>query len=711
MLINRAPGRVDVELLGHGRGRAAARRISSVLALGAVACAALGGLGAARALAAGPDTPYDVSKIAAPDPQLGGRFGDRMVRAGDLNHDGVEDFWVADYRQGFAGLASAGAVYAISGKDRSVLYRIDTPEPQATMNFFGGFGFRITNLGDVNGDGVDDLAVGSVTHNVNAITGEGCQAGEPNCNVGQGKAWVFDGATGKLLYALNNPVPQANGGFGNVGTAGDINGDGVSDVVVGAYLNDVTVDGSNNVIPGGAGCGNTTPIPANCRKDQGQAFIFNGKTGALLRTLNLPPSDVQPASCNTAVEPSPPGTPCGNFGIITQGPGDVNGDGVPDQYISAWTYNYDTTSAPPGAPCSVGAAGCNAAQGRIYLFSGRDGTLIRHVDDPEPQAGALFGLQLVEAGAPGDVNRDGHADLYGMGFLQNGPAGPGEGKSWVFDGASGRVLYALNDPTPEAGGQFGYSLSRTDYDHDGDPDLYVGASPHHVIGTTQSGGTKVFDGQDGHLLKILNLPASDVQPGTATDQGPELGTSVVALGDVNGDGEPDFVAGAPGIDSMFQDEGRVYVFLSRAAPPNVTNYGVTNKAFLVGRRSTPRVGGAARAPKHKTGTTFKYTLSDAATVEIVIAQRVGGRHKGKQCVAPTPKLRRAKRCIRSVLRGILTRASHAGVNSVAFSGRIGTNALKPGSYSATLTARRPGATNSAEHISKPITILFTILGG
>ena len=143
-----------------------------------------------------------------------------------------------------------------------------------------------------------------------------------------------------------------------------------------------------------------------------------------------------------------------------------------------------------------------------------------------------------------------------------------------------------------------------------------------------------------------------------------------------------------------------------ATPPTVTHFRLTNKVFVVGRAFTPLFGSAAaiRHRKHKIGTKFKYTLSEAATVEIAISRRLPGRRRGKSCVAPAKKLRHAKACTRIIARGTLTRTSHLGANRVAFSGRIGSRALKPGAYQATLTA-----TDSAKLTSKPQTIRFTIV--
>jgi len=139
--------------------------------------------------------------------------------------------------------------------------------------------------------------------------------------------------------------------------------------------------------------------------------------------------------------------------------------------------------------------------------------------------------------------------------------------------------------------------------------------------------------------------------------------------------------------------------------PVVSGFGLTNNPFVVGG-STPTFGRAAakNTKRHKKGTTFDYTLSEAGTVRVVISQAGSGRRQGKRCVTPTRKLRKARACTRIITKGTLTRTSHQGSNRVAFSGRIGSRKLVPGRYQATLTA-----TDAARNASKPQTIAFIIV--
>nr|MBA3748255.1 FG-GAP repeat protein [Solirubrobacterales bacterium] len=496
-------------------------RTARLIVLALVSTAVAGTL-ASSALAATATTPYDEIAVDTPDPQNTGRWAERIVMAGDIDDDGVDDFFVAAPSHTIGANNNAGRVYLMSGKTRGLLYRIDAPEPQADAQF----GFFISAFGDANGDGELDIAIGTDAQDVGA-------------NVNQGKAWVFSGESGGLLYALDNPNPQPDSRFGSrIGSAGDVTGDGRSDVILGA---------SNNDIPAGCAVGTTDlTIPAGCYRNIGQAYIFNGATGAPVRTLNVPVADRPGASCFTG---------CGSFGIAVQSPGDTNANGVPDQLV--------------GASSLTTALG--SAVGRMYVFEGATGALRVRVDPPEPQPGSNFGFQDATPGSPGDVNGDGRADLYANGFTHNGPAGPGQGRAWIFNGITGALIRPLDDPAPTEGGQFGWTVAVTDYNKDGVPDQYVGQSPHHVPQANDNGGSYVMDGRNGQLLRAFELPAVDAPQGTTTPAGPRLGWTLAAAGDLNADGEPDYIAGAPFTDvGANVDQGRAWIFMSNTTVPPIS---------------------------------------------------------------------------------------------------------------------------------------------
>jgi len=641
------------------------------------------------------DTPTVVSPATSAN---NAQFGTRLTASKDSTGDGVPDIFIGSYSQdinpalvtggvlGSGGTAdnNSGEITLINGATQKVVWHV-TPEPQADPTY--GIGFYVSAAGDVNRDGLEDVIASQPYRDIGG-------------NVDQGRLYVLDGKTGDVIRKIESPTPQATGLFAaRLGTAGDVTGDGVPDMLVGANGQDFP-----------AGCGNTTPVPAGCRKDEGEAYIFNGATGALFRTLNLPAEDR--AGCSSTGRCS--------FGGTVQSPGDINKDGFPDQIVSAYAYS------PPGSGKSF--------VGRMYLFSGGGptaGNVLAKIDPPGQPNSGFFGLEDMDRNAPGDLNGDGTRDLYFNAFNAAGPNGEsGAGRSWTFDGAAtlasgtGVVLNEVKDPLLGERKAFGFTNSETDYDKDGKPDLLVSNL------ATRNTSFSVLDGRTGAELKRFNTPAADV----AADPNGAIGWSSRAPGDLNGDCEPDYVAGAPYQDVAGNtDQGRVYFFLSNgpgtcpAGPgpgpgsssgggltstgttgfdttaPGVRSFGVLNNPFAVSGAKTPTFGFSA-AKKHRKGTAFTYTLSEAATVRIVITQRRSGRRQGIRCVAPRRSLRKKAKCTMIIRKGTLTRVSKAGANRVAFSGRIASKALSPGTYSATITA-----TDTAKNTSGPKTISFKIV--
>ncbi len=264
--------------------------------------------------------------------------------------------------------------------------------------------------------------------------------------------------------------------------------------------------------------------------------------------------------------------------------------------------------------------------------------------------------------AVGDFNGDGHPDLAVAD--QGGATGgasvlPGNG-----DGTfAPRTEYATNSNSQ--------SVAVGDFNEDGRPDLALANNGNNAVSvllnTTPAGGP----GGGGNPP-----PAGGGNPPPPPPPPPPPAAALV-----------------PGLGAVRD-----------TSAPIVSRLGLTNNPFVVGG-STPTFGRAAKkAKRHKKGTTFRYTLTEPATVRIVIAQAGSGRRRGRGCVAPTRRLGKARRCVRLSTRATLTRTSHQGANRVAFSGRIGSKALKPGRYQATITA-----TDAAKNTSKPQTIAFTIV--
>ncbi len=141
--------------------------------------------------------------------------------------------------------------------------------------------------------------------------------------------------------------------------------------------------------------------------------------------------------------------------------------------------------------------------------------------------------------------------------------------------------------------------------------------------------------------------------------------------------------------------------LTPTPAPTLNSVSLTNRRFRAAKANT-----AVFAKKTPLGTSFRFTLSTQATLQIKLTQTASGLRRGRSCRAPSPRLRRvhAKPCTRTLNLYTLTRANEpAGADSMPFSGRIAHRALSPRSYMAVLTA-----SNTAGH-SKPAALGFTVV--
>ncbi|WP_434111253.1 FG-GAP-like repeat-containing protein [Methylocaldum sp. GT1TLB] len=412
----------------------------------------------------------------------GGLFGEAVAAAGDVNGDGIPDLLVGAWGQPVAGNVDQGQAFVLSGADGSVLLTLDDPVPQMQAEF----GQAVAGVGDVNGDGSSDLLVGA-----------------PSQNAYRGQAFIFNGADGRLLHTVNQPIPDELAYFGFAVTGvSDINGDGIPDFLVGA--------------PGQYVGGRT---------NQGQAFAFSGADGSLLLTLD----DPMPQSF-------------AEFGSAVAGVGDVNRDGKSDLLVGA----------PGGVTC------CDVIHGHVFVLSGADGSLLHTLDDPTPQGDARFGFAVAGAG---DVNRDGISDLLVGAPFQDVGSHADQGQAYIFSGADGTLLHTLDNPTPQDDAYFGNAVaSAGDVNGDGKSDFLVGAPGQNVAGNSQQGQAFVFSGADGTLLHTFDH--------TTPQTNAEFGSAVAGTGDVNGDGAPDFLVGALGqtvAGNAFQ--GQAVLFVSAPASP------------------------------------------------------------------------------------------------------------------------------------------------
>ncbi len=328
----------------------------------------------------------------------GGAAGDRLgfsvASAGDVNGDGYADLVVSAAEASPGSRNIAGAVNVFHGGGMGIMA---TPTTVLEGGAAGDrFGFSVASAGDVNGDGYADLVVGAAY-------------ASPSGRSEAGTASVFLGS-GAGIAAM--PAAVREGGeagdlFGGaVASAGDVNGDGYADLVVGAFV----------ASPG-------------ARRFAGTASVFHGSSSGV---------ETGPAAVLEG------GAMFDQFGGSIGSAGDVNGDGYADLAVGAY-------QASPGARRNAGTVG-------VFLGSELGITAIPTRVLEGGAGGDGFGYSVAGAG---DVNGDSYADLI-VGALGASPGGRGgAGTASVFHGSSmgipptpARVLEGVAEAD-----RFGYSVA------------------------------------------------------------------------------------------------------------------------------------------------------------------------------------------------------------------------------------------------------------
>jgi len=481
-----------------------------------------------------------VGEFISPNAEDYGRFGIALSEVPDVNDDGVNEFVVGAASESLgANLDTAGRAYVFDGATGGLLHTLTSPNAEA----YGQFGRSVAGIADINGNGSGDVLVGAPRE---AVGGAGYA----------GRVYAFDGATGAQLHVFASPNPHRYRDFGDhLAAVCDVNDDGIDEIAVGESGED----------------------PDESQRHHGRVYVFDGANGSLVRTFSSPfpstGSPMAPIQADTVKDDPGPATttphvsrhkqvhlPASYFGCSLSRVPDVNqdghdemvvgayGEGPGDEYRSAgraylidvvssdilysFTSPNEEVSGGFGSPVAglqdinsdgrgdiaIGASAESWYQGRVYLFSGGSGTVLRTIDNPR-LAGQGAWFADVICGTE-DLTGDAVPDL----LLTQISATlseelDGAGRLSLFDARTGVLLRSIVSPHAESQGQFGYAAASLWNDAGDQLRLILGA-PYE---------TSSYAGPRGGRVYMFD---------TADSDGDGISDLVEWDDDVDGDGDP-----------------------------------------------------------------------------------------------------------------------------------------------------------------------------